>query len=163
MIWTQVESRGSTRISRIYANVYQIVIFRSDSAKKLLDEHLLPVVKRTLQNPTVSNTSRAFLFDAVPDVLDSLNAFVNTKRGDGDHAAEKTISKAPISAKHNPFCGQSFNGNDRSARSTWRRTRKFQLASGICMTSCTTELLRTSTMQRSKRLNSNIDYMCACK
>lgn len=79
-----------------------------DSTKKLLD------AARAEKNAAKSNYQqyKSPFYDAVSDVLDGLNAFVNTKRGVGEHAAEETISKQPISAKHNPFYGQSFNGND---------------------------------------------------
>ena len=49
---------------------------------------------------------------AMKSIAAALNEFVENKRGIGEHAAEATMSKAPISAKHNPFYGQSFNGND---------------------------------------------------
>jgi hypothetical protein len=39
-------------------------------------------------------------------------SFVKTKQGPIEHALEWTVANYPISAKHNPYYGRAFNGND---------------------------------------------------
>ena len=45
-------------------------------------------------------------------LLDATNEYLQNNRGLGEHALENVIGLSPIFAKHNPFYGGSFNGND---------------------------------------------------
>ncbi len=54
--------------------------------------------------------SRAF--DAYSKLVDDMASFVKTKQGPIEHALEWTVASYPISAKHKPYYGGAFNGND---------------------------------------------------
>jgi hypothetical protein len=44
--------------------------------------------------------------------LADLNTYLRTRRGKYEQTLERLIGQPPINAKHNPFYGGSFNGND---------------------------------------------------
>jgi hypothetical protein len=44
--------------------------------------------------------------------LAGLNVYLCTRRGRYKQTLERLIGQPPINAKHNPFYGRSFNGND---------------------------------------------------
>ena len=48
--------------------------------------------------------------DVLDTLLRDLTKFQNERRGVGENVMEDTIASYPISAKHNPFYNQSFNG-----------------------------------------------------
>jgi hypothetical protein len=50
--------------------------------------------------------------DAYSKLFDVMASFVKTKQGPIGRALEWTVANFPISAKHNPYCGGAFNGND---------------------------------------------------
>lgn len=45
-------------------------------------------------------------------IVNEVTEFLQVKQGPMEHALEYVISVYLISAKHNPYCGGSFNGND---------------------------------------------------
>ena len=49
---------------------------------------------------------------AIASLVEDINCHLQTHRGPLEHALETVIGQSPISAKHNPFYGGSFNGND---------------------------------------------------
>ena len=49
---------------------------------------------------------------ALENIAGEIREHLSRKMGQGERALEHTIAESPISAKHNPFYGGSFNGND---------------------------------------------------
>jgi hypothetical protein len=65
--------------------------------------------KEAEQQKKLINTKE---IDAYATLVKDITTFLRVKQGSIECALEYVISAYPISAKHNPYYGGSFNGND---------------------------------------------------